>query len=197
MSTKLQGPKPTASLRQTTATKKVVPKSQNTHIIRATASFGASTSRSINSTSSSISSCSSRSSKNNNSKLSKSCTNTNSAIIKNVCANKRFNTHVANSRASPFRSLITTGPRVRQSPVQANDFAYDLSKEESQFMGAFKGPMKTVPDSERELLKNGQRGAYLAVRYEHSPDRKYNYPQATSWRIGWLHNQMKRQDLTI
>lgn len=64
-------------------------------------------------------------------------------------------------------------------------------------MGVFKGPMKTVPANERELLKSGQRGAYLALRYEHSPDRKYNYPEATSWRIGWFHNQMTRQDVAI
>uniref|UniRef100_A0A0K8VA80 Sperm microtubule inner protein 1 C-terminal domain-containing protein n=1 Tax=Bactrocera latifrons TaxID=174628 RepID=A0A0K8VA80_BACLA len=186
MTTKLKSPNTTTNLAaQTTAKHKST---------RSSTSFGASTTRSINSTSSSISSCSSRRSCDNNnsgSKSSKSCTNTNNS---NTCGDRRFNTHAAvNGRTSLFRSFITSGPRVRQAKPQSNDFAYDLSKDESKFMGTFKGPMKTVPDNERELLKSGQRGAYLALRYEHSPDRKYNYPEATSWRIGWFHNQLTRQ----
>ncbi|XP_017489239.1 PREDICTED: uncharacterized protein LOC108377481 [Rhagoletis zephyria] len=200
MSAKLQVPKTTTAINVRQNTRKSI-KIQSAPFTRSSTTFGASTARSINSTSSSISSTNScrQTSNRNNSKPSKSCTSTstNSTVIKNAFANKRFNTHVANSRTSPFRSLITSGPRVRQPLTQSNDFAYDLSKDESKFMGAFKGPMKTVPDSERELLKNGQRGAYLAVRYEHSPDRKYNYPEATSWRIGWLHNQMTRKGLII
>ncbi|XP_011201722.1 uncharacterized protein LOC105225084 [Bactrocera dorsalis] len=187
MATKLKSPNTTTNLTaQTTA------KHKNT---RSSTSFGASTTRSINSTSSSISSCSSRRcyDNNNGSKTSKSCTNTYNS---NAFGDRRFNANAAvNGRTSLFRSFITSGPRVRQAKPQSNDFAYDLSKDESKFMGTFKGPMKTVPDNERELLKSGQRGAYLALRYEHSPDRKYNYPEATSWRIGWFHNQLTRQGL--
>ncbi|XP_050323491.1 uncharacterized protein LOC126755156 [Bactrocera neohumeralis] len=189
MATKLKSPNTTTHLTaQTTARYKST---------RSSTTFGAYTARSINSTSSSISSCSSRRScdNNNGSKTSKSCTNTNNS---NAFGDRRFNTHAAvNGRTSLFRSYITSGPRVRQAKPQSNDFAYDLSKDESKFMGIFKGPMKTVPDNERELLKSGQRGAYLALRYEHSPDRKYNYPEATSWRIGWFHNQLTRQGVAI
>ncbi|XP_036231066.2 uncharacterized protein [Bactrocera oleae] len=187
MATKFKGPNTTINMTAQTAAKY--------KSTRSSTSFGASTTRSINSTSSSISSCSSRRScdNSNGSKASKSYTNNSNAF-----GDKRFSTRAAvNGRTSLFRSFITSGPRVRQAMPQSNDFAYDLSKDESKFMGTFKGPMKTVPDNERELLKSGQRGAYLALRYEHSPDRKYNYPEATSWRIGWFHNQMTRQGVAI
>ncbi|CAD7011653.1 uncharacterized protein LOC101454087 [Ceratitis capitata] len=192
MSAKLKCPKTTNHH----PTSQVASKYQKT---QSSTNFGAFTTRSINSISSSVSSCSSRRSYDNNSKASKSCcTSTSNKRSNATSGDKRFSTTAGvNERTSLFRSFITTGPRVRRSLAQSNDFAYDLSKDESRFMGNFKGPMKTVPANEREMLKNGQRGAYLAVRYEHSPDRKYNYPEATSWRIGWLHNQMARRGVSI
>ncbi|XP_065368690.1 uncharacterized protein LOC135961122 [Calliphora vicina] len=91
---------------------------------------------------------------------------------------------------SPFSSFITTGIRSRlHHPQQSSEFAYDLSRDELKFAGRFRGPMKPAPDAERQLLKNGQRREYLTQRYEHSPVVKYNYPEATSWRIGWLQQQ--------
>ncbi|XP_067633185.1 serine-rich adhesin for platelets [Eurosta solidaginis] len=205
MSTKLQCSKnkPTTiqistNLRQTTTKSQ---KLQSSTSVRSSASCGSPTTRSTNSTSSSASSCDNRRGISTDRILSKSGTNNTtkcSLANKNSSTSKRFIVHTSNNSASsPFRSFITRGPRMRQPLAQANDFAYDLSKDESKFMGTFKGPMKAVPDKERDLLKSGQRGAYLAVRYEHSPDRKYNYPQATSWRIGWFHNQMTKPGVAI
>uniref|UniRef100_A0A1B0AP16 Sperm microtubule inner protein 1 C-terminal domain-containing protein n=1 Tax=Glossina palpalis gambiensis TaxID=67801 RepID=A0A1B0AP16_9MUSC len=88
---------------------------------------------------------------------------------------------------SPFKSFITQGVRTRNAAANlyVNGFAYDLSRDESKFVGSFKSPMKPASEAERELLRNG-RVAYLNNRYEYSPGRKYNYPEATSWRIGWF-----------
>uniref|UniRef100_A0A1A9VIC7 Sperm microtubule inner protein 1 C-terminal domain-containing protein n=1 Tax=Glossina austeni TaxID=7395 RepID=A0A1A9VIC7_GLOAU len=88
---------------------------------------------------------------------------------------------------SPFKSFITKGVRTRNAGANVNGFAYDLSRDESKFVGAYKSPMKPASEAERELLRNGQRVTYLNNRYEYTPDRKYNYPEATSWRIGWFH----------
>ncbi|XP_023306519.2 uncharacterized protein LOC111688266 [Lucilia cuprina] len=90
---------------------------------------------------------------------------------------------------SPFNSFITKGTHFRltsHSQQASSEFAYDLSRDELKFVGKFSRPMKPLPEAERQLLKNGQRKEYLTQRYEHSPVIKYNYPEATSWRIGWL-----------
>lgn len=96
-------------------------------------------------------------------------------------------TSSASNWKSPFSSLTTSGTRNRiLRKQQASEFAYDLSREELKFIGKFCGPMKLPSENERQLLRNGARKDYLNQRYEHSPAMKYNYPEATSWRIGWL-----------
>ncbi|XP_055856084.1 uncharacterized protein LOC129919255 [Episyrphus balteatus] len=74
-------------------------------------------------------------------------------------------------------------------PKKSSSFAsYDLSKEENIFNGHFSGPMKSVSVEQKQILESGKRNDYLTMRYDHSPDTKYNFPEATSWRYGWLHN---------
>ncbi|XP_016946686.1 uncharacterized protein LOC108022334 [Drosophila biarmipes] len=69
-------------------------------------------------------------------------------------------------------------------------FDYHLSPlEETVFDQSTVYPMKSVPAVELQLLRNGQRSTYLERRYERSPDDKYNYPEATSWRYGWFHRE--------
>ncbi|XP_022229757.2 uncharacterized protein LOC111079061 [Drosophila obscura] len=74
-------------------------------------------------------------------------------------------------------------------PFRSTIFDYNLSPVEQQHFGNCSDPMKSVPAAELELLRSGQRSTYLERRYEHSPDDKYNYPEATSWRYGWFHCQ--------
>lgn len=94
---------------------------------------------------------------------------------------------------SPFKSFITQSVRRRCS---AEKFAYDLSVEELKFNQNFSGPMKPLSQADRELLQSGGRLMYLNNRYAYSPDLKYNFPEATSWRIGWLLNERRRQETT-
>lgn len=93
---------------------------------------------------------------------------------------------------SPFSSFITQSRR-RQG-LNTGEFGYDLSEEEIKFNKKFAGPMKPLSQSDQELLKTGGRQTYLNSRYELSPDLKYNFPEATSWRIGWIHNERLRQE---
>ncbi|XP_017958950.1 uncharacterized protein LOC108653147 [Drosophila navojoa] len=72
-------------------------------------------------------------------------------------------------------------------PSSSKIFDYDLSKQEARFFGQFRTPMKSVPADELQLLRSGNRSSYLETRYGHTPDVKYNYPEATSWRYGWFH----------
>ncbi|EDW33287.1 GL20173 [Drosophila persimilis] len=74
-------------------------------------------------------------------------------------------------------------------PSRSLIFDYNLSPVEQQHFSKCSDPMKSVPAAELELLRSGQRSTYLERRYEHSPDDKYNYPEATSWRYGWFHLQ--------
>lgn len=69
---------------------------------------------------------------------------------------------------------------------QNSKFAYDLSSDELKVIENFKNPMKPLAKDELKLLTSGQRSGYLTQRYLLSPESKYNYPEATSWRIGWL-----------
>lgn len=93
------------------------------------------------------------------------------------------------SWSSPFKSFISQGTRRR---CKTEQFAYDLSADELKFTQKFSGPMKPLSQEDRELLQSGQRLMYLSNRYEYSPDLKYNFPEATSWRIGWLSNERRR-----
>ncbi|XP_013116790.2 uncharacterized protein LOC106094148 [Stomoxys calcitrans] len=70
---------------------------------------------------------------------------------------------------------------------QTTAFSYDLSTDELRAMNNFERAMKPTSEYEQHLLKTGSRSEYLRQRYLTSPDNKYNYPEATSWRIGWLH----------
>ncbi|KAH8269511.1 hypothetical protein KR018_004435 [Drosophila ironensis] len=75
-------------------------------------------------------------------------------------------------------------------PSTSGVFDYDLSREEKHGFGhCAVVPMKSVPATELQLLHSGQRSTYLERRYERSPDDKYNYPEATSWRYGWFHRE--------
>lgn len=90
-----------------------------------------------------------------------------------------------------FASFSTTSSKCSSSKYRqkCSPFDYDLSREEQKFTCRFQTPMKPPAEAELQLLKKGQRVEYLTQRYEHSPVAKYNYPEATSWRIGWFHNQ--------
>ena len=100
---------------------------------------------------------------------------------------------VQKTKSTVWRSyaITTTSSRKRLTSKQQqySPFDYDLSREEQKFARQFSTPMKPPAEAEMELLKKGQRKEYLTQRYEHSPVAKYNYPEATSWRIGWLQRQ--------
>ncbi|XP_033246906.1 uncharacterized protein LOC108158313 [Drosophila miranda] len=92
------------------------------------------------------------------------------------------------STQTPKSKAIVAVPALRMrsksdlaTPHCPNPYAQHFSK--------CSDPMKSVPAAELELLRSGQRSTYLERRYEHSPDDKYNYPEATSWRYGWFHLQ--------
>ncbi|EDW73857.1 uncharacterized protein Dwil_GK19344 [Drosophila willistoni] len=77
-------------------------------------------------------------------------------------------------------------------PSSSAIFDYDLSQvEQNNFRHCQcrDPPMKSVPHDELQLLRSGQRTTYLEQRYDRTPDVRYNYPQATSWRYGWFHRQ--------
>ncbi|XP_058984927.1 uncharacterized protein LOC131805598 [Musca domestica] len=65
-------------------------------------------------------------------------------------------------------------------------FSYDLSSDELKAIDNIKQPMKPRANEVLACLKAGERLEYLRQRYLQSPEDKYNYPEATSWRIGWL-----------
>ncbi|XP_052838577.1 uncharacterized protein LOC128253911 [Drosophila gunungcola] len=89
----------------------------------------------------------------------------------------------------PLRSSKTVTSRMYRSSG-SGVFHYHLSHlEEYRFGQSRVFPMKSVPAAELQLLRNGQRISYLERRYERSPDDKYNYPEATSWRYGWFHRE--------
>ena len=100
---------------------------------------------------------------------------------------------VKKTKSTVWRSyaITTTSSKKRSTSRQQqySPFDYDLSREEQKFAREFSTPMKPPAEAEMELLKKGQRKEYLTQRYEHSPVTKYNYPEATSWRIGWLQRQ--------
>ncbi|XP_017868259.1 PREDICTED: uncharacterized protein LOC108617101 [Drosophila arizonae] len=96
--------------------------------------------------------------------------------------------------SSRMRIIAGALPRAAQwhnnriyRPSSSKIFDYDLSKQEARFYGQFRTPMKSVPADELQLLRSGNRSSYLETRYGHTPDVKYNYPEATSWRYGWFH----------
>ncbi|ALC41904.1 CG13581, partial [Drosophila busckii] len=74
-------------------------------------------------------------------------------------------------------------------PSASRIFDYDLSREEHRCFGSCNSAMKSVPAAEQALLRSGQRATYLETRYLRTPDQRYNYPEATSWRYGWFHRQ--------
>ncbi|XP_039483933.1 uncharacterized protein LOC120446822 [Drosophila santomea] len=89
----------------------------------------------------------------------------------------------------PVRSSYTVTSRARRSHDHGV-FLYHLSQlEQTGFAKSAVDPMKSVPAAELQLLHSGQRTSYLERRYERSPDDKYNYPEATSWRYGWFHRE--------
>ncbi|EDW60677.2 uncharacterized protein [Drosophila virilis] len=111
---------------------------------------------------------------------------------------QRLKIKSANNVSSRMRAEAATLPRNSQSfplskrvfrPSASKIFDYDLSKEEKRYFGQYHNPMKSVPAEELQLLKTGQRTTYLETRYAHTPDAKYNYPEATSWRYGWFHRK--------
>ena len=95
---------------------------------------------------------------------------------------KKFSNYVSS------KSFVSKGPKV----AKHNNFLYHLSSEESKIFNATKKPMKEVPETEKNLLKGGQRREYLEVRKEKGPVTKYHYPEATSWRYGWLVDGLKK-----
>ncbi|KAH8384620.1 hypothetical protein KR093_003069 [Drosophila rubida] len=89
-----------------------------------------------------------------------------------------------NKRSRPF---VPTTSIFR--PSTSKIFDYDLSREEKLHFLGWHNPMKSVPVHELQLLQNGQRVTYLETRYDRSPDLRYNYPEATSFRYGWFHRK--------
>lgn len=89
------------------------------------------------------------------------------------------------NRSSPHFLLTSRSSRPSSSKI----FDYDLSQVEQRYFSKFHNPMKSVPQNELQLLHSGQRATYLETRYERAPDKKYNYPEATSWRYGWFHHK--------
>ncbi|KAH8402060.1 hypothetical protein KR009_009513, partial [Drosophila setifemur] len=90
----------------------------------------------------------------------------------------------------PFRSNAYAVTSRIYRPSRSGIFDYDLSQVEKSGFGHCRvNPMKSVTAPELLLLHSGQRSTYLESRYEKSPDDKYNYPEATSWRYGWFHRQ--------
>lgn len=89
------------------------------------------------------------------------------------------------NRGSPHFLLTSR----RSRPSSSKIFDYDLSQVEQRYFSKFPNPMKSVPQNELQLLHSGQRATYLETRYERTPDKKYNYPEATSWRYGWFHHK--------
>ncbi|XP_062128097.1 uncharacterized protein LOC133840337 [Drosophila sulfurigaster albostrigata] len=97
-------------------------------------------------------------------------------------SNGRKGTATVNKHSRPFVSTT----RVFR-PSSSKIFDYDLSREEKRHFVDCRNPMKSVPNDELQLLRNGHRVTYLETRYDRSPDKRYNYPEATSWRYGWFH----------
>jgi len=94
-----------------------------------------------------------------------------------------------------FTTYVNTKSYVAKgAPMDKHsNFQYHLSKEERRLFTIAKNPMKDVPEKARQLLKEGQRQQYLNVRNEQGPVSKYHYPEATSWRYGWLIDQTKNR----
>lgn len=94
-----------------------------------------------------------------------------------------------NSSSRPFivptslhKSFATTSKKTRNS---SSEIFYSLaSKEETLKFND--GAMKRVSSDVRVKQKN-DKNAYLEIRYKAAPPRKYNFPEATSWRYGWFY----------
>lgn len=54
-------------------------------------------------------------------------------------------------------------------------------------------PMRDANPGELQILYNpadhSSGKTYLTKRLDQSPRQKYYFPEATSWRIGWIQNQ--------
>ncbi|KAI8039876.1 hypothetical protein M5D96_007301 [Drosophila gunungcola] len=105
---------------------------------------------------------------------------------KNVAKSDSVSPDLSAPRDSEKKTEKSTSEQLKSNPI----FHYHLSHlEEYRFGQSRVFPMKSVPAAELQLLRNGQRISYLERRYERSPDDKYNYPEATSWRYGWFHRE--------
>lgn len=110
---------------------------------------------------------------------------------KSNLSSSKSQTKNAFDRPPVWKSSISQSSRVctrrwDMKKCQNSKFAYDLSSDELKVIENFKNPMKPLAKDELKLLTSGQRSGYLTQRYLLSPESKYNYPEATSWRIGWL-----------
>lgn len=102
----------------------------------------------------------------------------NKQIGKSIAENDKWNPNFKNAAAC--RSKIN----------QHQKFAYDLSKDEQKyFRSRAPKPMKPISSTDLQLLQQGNRLQYLNQRYDQPPNQRYEYPEATSWRIGWLQRQ--------
>ncbi|XP_030387685.1 uncharacterized protein LOC115634233 [Scaptodrosophila lebanonensis] len=110
-----------------------------------------------------------------------------------VVATKSVSTTTATSKPVPKWNCVSSYQRRSRSRRAAAScaFDYDLSQVEQRNFGHCHHAMKSVPDAELQLLRSGQRATYLETRYERCPELKYHYPEATSWRYGWFHNQCR------
>lgn len=95
-----------------------------------------------------------------------------------------------NSTIRPFivplksqRSFVHTRPTRAES--SSNEVFYTLAASEESLIQFDKGAMKQVASIDKIQLKSDMTG-YLQTRYSERPPRKYNFPEATSMRYGWI-----------
>lgn len=96
-----------------------------------------------------------------------------------------------NSTIRPFivplksqRSFIPTRPTTRARSSNTEVF-YTLAASEESSIKFDKGAMKQVASSDKIKSKSDKTG-YLQTRYSERPPSKYNFPEATSMRYGWI-----------
>lgn len=96
-----------------------------------------------------------------------------------------------NSRSSSkssnhlLNSYIYT--RVTKKVRQTNsEIFYSLAPTEKYSFNEL--AMKRVSSNIKIKLMTNNKDNYLSERYDQRPSEKYNFPQATSWRIGWFNS---------
>ena len=100
-------------------------------------------------------------------------------------AKQNFNVYTKN------KSFVTSsGPTTLKKKQQIGDFNYSINVEELKaFEIPSERPMRKANEEHLTILTNDQDAArqkYLNARWNASPRDKYYFPEATSWRYGWV-----------